>query len=343
MIVKWYLSDLFACGHIRAEVVARDINSRYPNATMDCKSEIMLSDFYRTNIMVFQRQFTEQNLGKIKMAKRRGIKTVYDIDDDMLNVPKDFAKPYAFFAREDIRKGLIDSMNEVDLVVSSTTTLAESLGQNINNKITVVENGIDCHMWEPSYASRSGYKRDGFVIGWMASGSHIMDMDVIGNSLERIMKENDFVSFKMIGGLVPEDKWPWMKDYPGRVESSEWIEITSLPTAMKLFDIGLAPLVDNVYNKSKSNIKYLQYGVLGVPCLASSLEPYSGSVSHEENGFLIPDNEDEWYRYMNLLIHNQVVYNYISDNARKNVYDNYSIDKTTGKWLNAFSELLGGL
>jgi hypothetical protein len=39
--------------------------------------------------------------------------------------------------------------------------------------------------------------------------------------------------------------------------------------------MGIAPLKDNVFNKSKSNIKNLEYVALGLPAVYSDIEPYS--------------------------------------------------------------------
>ena len=39
------------------------------------------------------------------------------------------------------------------------------------------------------------------------------------------------------------------------------------------FDIGVAPLAYNVFNRSKSDIKVLEYASLGIPAVASDVRP----------------------------------------------------------------------
>jgi len=96
MHIKFYMSEAFACGHIRGEVLAREINKRFTNVRMDCKTDVLLSDFYSANIAVFQRQEKLEIADKMRIAREEfKIKVVYDIDDDLFRPPEDFIKPYA--------------------------------------------------------------------------------------------------------------------------------------------------------------------------------------------------------------------------------------------------------
>jgi glycosyltransferase involved in cell wall biosynthesis len=52
------------------------------------------------------------------------------------------------------------------------------------------------------------------------------------------------------------------------------VDVDRLPEAMGGFDVGVAALADNAYNRGKSGVKALQYWALGVPVLASRLPMY---------------------------------------------------------------------
>ncbi|MEI2421731.1 hypothetical protein V6O07_15755, partial [Arthrospira platensis SPKY2] len=45
-------------------------------------------------------------------------------------------------------------------------------------------------------------------------------------------------------------------------------------------DIFIAPLEDNLFNRCKSGLKFLEYSALGVPGVYSHLEPYQDLVQH---------------------------------------------------------------
>jgi glycosyltransferase involved in cell wall biosynthesis len=39
-------------------------------------------------------------------------------------------------------------------------------------------------------------------------------------------------------------------------------------------NLAIAPLADNAFNRCKSHLKILEYGILGLPVIAADLEPY---------------------------------------------------------------------
>src|SRR5205807_5787075 len=75
-----------------------------------------------------------------------------------------------------------------------------------------------------------------------------------------------------------------------------WLQ--SLPP----YDIGLAPLVDNEFNRAKSMIKYLDYAALGLAVVCSDIAPYREIVRHEENGLLVSTAAGAWYQALRRLV-----------------------------------------
>jgi hypothetical protein len=55
-----------------------------------------------------------------------------------------------------------------------------------------------------------------------------------------------------------------------------WVNILNYPQFIRSIkaDIAIAPLEDNEFNKSKSNLKMLEYTTLGLPGIYSNVEPY---------------------------------------------------------------------
>jgi glycosyltransferase involved in cell wall biosynthesis len=338
-IASWYLSDLHACGHIRAEIVAREVNKNFRHWLFINKQDILMSDFYKTDVMVFQRQHNVTVLEKMKLAKRSGIKCVYECDDDMFNMPPEFAKPYEFYSKPEVQKTMQLFLMNADEITVTTKHLADAIRpRTMGQKIHVIPNYLDIEEWNKPYINKLNTQKDDVTIGWMASGSHKIDAPLVNNVLMNLMAKHPTLKMHFIGWLA-EDDFPWIATYKDRVKVDKWVDISILPYAMQDFDIGLAPLVDNTFNKSKSNIKLLQHSALGIPTVASPLNPYTEDIKDIENGFLAYDEED-WFEYLDKLIIDKQLRKDVGFEARKLLVNKYDIKLNVGRWIEVFNNLL---
>lgn len=338
--VKFYQSDLHCPGAIRGENVAREINRERTDCRIDCKENIPISDFYGTDLMVFQRQVHPLNYEKMVAAQRQGIKCVYELDDDILNIPPDFVEPYNFYAKEEVRGQVVKFLRTCDAITVSTYTLALSLKTIVgpDKPIYVVPNFIDMDKWDTAHAIRQTERHDCITIGWMASKSHKIDVAQVSHDLERIMADYQNVNISLIGWIDTTDL-PWAKQYNGRVKMSAWVDISMLPMAMKDFDIGLAPLADNQFNRCKSNLKFQSLGALGIPCVASPLPPYENIVSGRD-GVLVEG--DDWYGAIAGLLDDKEKRALMGAEARRTVLAQWDLRKNTDKWVDIFKKIVQG-
>ncbi len=59
-------------------------------------------------------------------------------------------------------------------------------------------------------------------------------------------------------------------------------------------DIALAPLeMGNLFCRAKSEIKFVEAGSLGIPFVASRIDPFMDAITEGEDG-LLAGNEAEW-------------------------------------------------
>lgn len=335
MNIKFYMIDTHACGHYRGEIVAREIN-KYPNHRMDCKTNIMFSDYPGTNVMVFQRQ--NRNLLNVQFARERGIATIYEIDDDIWNIAPVFKAYGDKCLRPDDCEAI---MRECDIVTVSTPELAQVVKERLPEKnVVVVHNAIDMEMWESAYIERQtavGNEKETVTIGWMASQSHLMDAPLVGEVLRDLMLKHKHLRLHFIG-------WIDMKSFLGdimapfkdRIQCDDWAPVSQLADAMKDFDIGLLPLVDHPWNRSKSELKYLQYSALGIPAVASPLPCYTRTIT-DGAGFIAENNSPgSWYKHLDCLICDAELRRCVGARARQNVYLKHNIKDHFRTWLDTF-------
>jgi hypothetical protein len=102
-------------------------------------------------------------------------------------------------------------------------------------------------------------------------------------------------------------------------------------------DIFMAPLTDNLFNRCKSSIKYLEYSALGVPGVYSRLEPYNSVIKHGVNG-LLASNDEEWRDCLVSLIENPELRQSIATNATADLSSNWLLSEHASLWLSAYQE-----
>lgn len=342
MRVTWYMSDTHACGYVRGEIMACELNRSFRGIDVVCKVAVQKSDFLRSDVMVFQRVSTLPMLEKILYAKDMGIRTVYELDDDILNTPPEFAKPYEVYRKPEVQSLIGRAMFECDACIVSTETLrAAVMDIGPGRPKYVVENALDAENWEGAYARRLAEERpDKITIGWMASGSHMMDAPMILGILKDLVRRDERIRLHLIGWAGFGELMGDMGTCQDRIRISPWVPIEYLPWAMADFDIGLAPLKDCAFNRAKSGIKAMQYWALGVPVVYSPLPPYQ-IVEPGLTG--IPaTNEADWRKALEALVADGEARRRMGTVGRMRLLEKYDIRKTAGQWVRVFEDVMKG-
>jgi len=117
--------------------------------------------------------------------------------------------------------------------------------------------------------------------------------------------------------------------------------ISTYATNYNLFDISLAPLEENTFNKVKSQLKVIEAGFHKKAIIAQNFGPYKidlknaikfgGGFEEDGNGILIDSNKNhkDWYSSIKKLIQNPEVVKQLQENLHNTVKDTYSLDKVT--------------
>jgi len=338
MLIKIYCSEVHACGAVRIEAMAREINANMPNMQIDAKTCIMMSDFPKANIMVFQRPHAPEVFAKMMLAKKMGIKTVYETDDDMLHMPEGFQKPYDFYKQPQVRQQIVDFIENADVITTSTVELANRLAVLVPKKpIFVVENALDVKEWNDAYAKRQANPKKHVTIGWMASGSHLIDIPLVQEALEILLEDNPLVSLHFVGWIGFENIG--LERFKDRIIVENWVPIDMLPYAMMNFDIGICPLIDNPFNRCKSNLKYLQHSALGIPSVCSPLAPYKDTIEDNVDG-MFAETPASWLACLSELVENEQLRIAMGAKAREKVIAKYDMAKNFLQWANVFERIM---
>jgi glycosyltransferase involved in cell wall biosynthesis len=98
------------------------------------------------------------------------------------------------------------------------------------------------------------------------------------------------------------------------------------------YDIGLAPMKNDLFHNSKTNNKFREYGACWIAGIYSSTDLYSSCVVDGKTGLLVSNEADSWYQAIIRLMGDTLLRQNIQAEARAVVEREYS--------LNTFAQLL---
>jgi glycosyltransferase involved in cell wall biosynthesis len=128
--------------------------------------------------------------------------------------------------------------------------------------------------------------------------------------------------------------------------------ISTYASNYNLFDISLAPLEENTFNKVKSQLKVIEAGFHHKAIIAQNFGPYQidiknaiqfgGGFDTTANGILIDTNKNhkDWYTSIKKLITNPEIIPVLQNNLYETVKNSYSMDTVTENRRQLYLDLL---
>ena len=253
-----------------------------------------------TQLVVMQKIHTPEGLSLVKLIRgHTKIPLLMETDDYFLGVNSDSPAFEVYKPGADASYWALEQMRLSNGIITSTKYLAK-LYERFNGSIYVIPNGIDLKSFKGGdrnirhTQSKCNLERPGAsvppLLGWCGSCTHTSDLEILIPIIEHFKD----VRFYFWGGL-PE----FIKGENVTVDT-EWVSIDQYFKKLRSlkFDIGLAPIRDNEFNRAKSNLRWLEYSALGIPTVASNVEPYRRTTA------LLANNKEGWIRHLEKLIKN---------------------------------------
>ena len=193
-----------------------------------------------------------------------------------------------------------------DHAIASTEPLAADLARFVDGDVFVVENGIDSSMRAVGrgiVAERSrGWLRpvapDAVTLCYgSGSRAHDRDFELAAPALARLMAARPDVHLRLLGPVRLPDV---LAPVAGRISRAR--DLMPYPVYLREMarcDIALAPLLPGEFNEAKSQVKYLEAGLVGLPLVASPTV-YRRYVEDGSTGCLAATS-GEWYAALDRL------------------------------------------
>jgi glycosyltransferase involved in cell wall biosynthesis len=128
--------------------------------------------------------------------------------------------------------------------------------------------------------------------------------------------------------------------------------ISSYATNYNLFDVSLAPLEENIFNKVKSQLKVIEAGFHKKALIGQNYGPYQIDLNHAikfggefdmtANAILVDSdkNHKDWFGAIKKLVNNPEMITVLQNNLYDTIKDRYSINKVTETRRNLYHSLV---
>jgi processive 1,2-diacylglycerol beta-glucosyltransferase len=196
----------------------------------------------------------------------------------------------------------------------------------------------------PRPASPFGARRP--VIGCMGTMTHDNDLRMILPALQAVWRRHPETELQMIGMVANDPARGMWADLPVR-QVGPLPEENEYPLFMVWFagvvhwDIALAPLEDDDFNRCKSDIKFLDYSAIGAAGIFSRVPAYASSVDHRQTGWLAENTPAAWEEALETLLTDIPLREQIAHQATSHLFSQRILARRAPDWRRAIEELLG--
>jgi len=357
-LVLSYVSDSTGCGHIRNIFPMTYLNSIFGKTGRFniVISPIMLFQhdiLLRTRSIFFQRTMSPGHLKAIQMykdaQKKYGFKMIYDIDDFIWDGPDEGETiPEYNFGKQgittEVQKSSLEIMNQMDVVCTSTDFLGNYIRDHgvTKPKIVTVYNAVPQYFWGPHRKRPIKNKIEKPRVIYTGSPTHYNNQTHLKGDWENAwcewvlknVKDNK-IEFCCMGGLPF-----FFESIKNKIKIVNWVNSYQYHLPIKSFgaDFGIAPLVPNYFNYSKSDIKHIEYCSLGMVSIGTTFtngkpSPYDNNSVSVNDKCTFQDIQNVFDEYCE------------PENYNRVVKEQYAKMDADGRWLesNKYVKLLTGI
>ena len=298
---------------------------------------VNLSDFQlsmaqnASHITIYRFPISPELLRLCHLAKEYGKPVFFDIDDLVFDTVYTDQLSYTQ-GLNSVEKGNYDAgvrnygymLENCDGAITSTDQLQEELYKYqskvlLNRNLASDELIAISSQYIKDYSQTSNIVKIGYFSG---SISHNENFELIKPAIKQLLKKYSNVQLHIVGILdIPKD----MKPFENQIVTHDYVDWDKLPVLISEVDINLAPLVDSIFNRAKSEIKWIEAALVKVPTVASKIGAFSDMVIDGETGLLATD--DQWFDKLEALVLSPELRQNLAESAYRAVLENCTLSK----------------
>lgn len=228
----------------------------------------------------------------LKLQSKYQFKIVVDVDDYWELDASHILYKYHYENR--MPEHHMKHIRLADTVTTTHERLAELI-YPINRNVVVLPNAIPTHSYFPRLRlpAANGKTR----IFWQGSVTHAKDIELLKGPIQRLDK-NKF-AMVIAGYMQGEPEWDRMVSFftkglrmQGMVLGGS--DVNKYYANYRYADICVCPLRESKFNAMKSNLKVLEAAHIGLPVIASYVDPYRNI-----DGVMYVLKQSDWNKWLN--------------------------------------------
>ena len=337
-------SARYRCEHVAEEFTLRG----YRTSVTVQDNPFLLSYAERFSVFVFHRVlYTGQAKALFERLKELGKEIIFETDDLVYDpqflVHMDYFRQMNGLERKLYEQGVGGEMLADPYVKVATTTtgfLADklrALGKLVfivPNKLSQSDVALADAAWQCKVPGREDIVRVGYLSG---TPSHNKDFATITDALIRLFDSYPSMRLVLTG---PIDTDAALRPYEDRIERVPLIPRKEFFGHIATLDINLAPLEPgNPFCESKSELKFFEAGIVGVPTVAVANRTFREAIRDGEDGYVATGTE-EWVEKLGKLINGKEARIAMGEKARQTALARYM---TTAGWNEEYGAYIGGI
>lgn len=263
--------------------------------------------FYRAFVF-FRCPYTGAIGEFVSVAKGLNKRLIYDIDDLVIDTKYTDLIPFVRNMNVKDKQAYDENVNNMqrllkkcDMAITTTNCLAEELRLYIPqvyvNRNTASEEMVKLsrEVIVPQNVHRADRVRIGYFSG---SITHNADFEFILPVITKILDKYNQVELSVVGELdLPEE----LEKYRDRICQLPFCDWRRLPEMIAGVDINLAPLENTIFNRAKSENKWVEAALVRVVTVASDVGAFHDCIQNGETGVLCT-TEREWQEALERLV-----------------------------------------
>lgn len=290
---------------------------------------LSLPELNRLNPDTLMRQtsFDPLDLAWLQFYRRHrpDILYVYMMDDLITVIPRD--NPNYRIVPRDCRSRLRHLLSHVDRLIVSSQPLVEFVHEMVPElDVRLLPNRLRDDLWGHLRSQRRTSARP--RIGWAGAQQHAGDLSLIVDVVKQMADEADWIFF----GMCPDELRPYAKEYH---EFEVGVEAYPAKLASLNLDLAVAPLEIHPFNEAKSNLRILEYGILGWPVVCTDILPYQTDNAPVKR---VPNQTSAWLAAIRERINDLDATACEGDALKEWVTSKYMLSQHLDDWYHALTE-----